>query len=223
MQGDIKVANVEQEGGDGSSTDWSPTLHVYSRNAYGLIGGWTGWSHEQGGDLFGIGLEGQAYMTGATIYGSAGYGHATTEGAADQDLWTAYLEGRYFLTENLDLNIHGGLTRGGVPGDRLTIRSIGAGGEYQPGNLPFSIRASYTHDDASGSTAESDTLRLGLRWNFDGGTLAQARPPRPVAQQHHRPVPAELGPSADRVVRIHFRPWWRRPHPPPEPTFEPTT
>lgn len=167
VQGDLKVADRSGAG----ATSWSPTLHVYKRNPYGLIGGWVGYSGSEGDDLFGLGIEGQAYMNSATIYGSVGYGKV--DGAVDQSLWAARLEGRYFVTEDLRLDVKGALVRGGPSGARETVRSIGVGGEYQPGALPFSIQGSYIHADASGSSASSDTFRIGLRWNFDGGTLAE--------------------------------------------------
>ena len=172
VQGDIKVASYNTLGSSNDAgTAWSPTLHVYQRNSYGLIGGWAGWSHTKGADLFGLGLEGQANMGSATIYGSAGYGHVNS--TLDQNLWTGRLEGRYFITENFFLNVNGGLVRASASGAHTTVRSVGFGAEYQPGVLPFSIQGGYTHADASSSTAESDTIRVGLRWNFDGGTLAE--------------------------------------------------
>jgi len=169
VQGDLKVADRDGSANDGTS--WSPTLHVYKRNPYGLIGGWVGYAGTDGDDLFGVGVEGQAYMNSATIYGSVGYGKV--DGATDEKLWTARFEGRYSATENLRLDVKGALVRGGPTGARETVRSIGLGGEYQPGALPFSIQGSYIHADASNSSAESDTFRIGLRWNFDGGTLAE--------------------------------------------------
>jgi hypothetical protein len=183
VQGDLKVANYNTlDSSDDEGTVWSPTLHVYQRNAYGLIGGWTGWSHTQGADLFGIGVEGQAYMGGATLYGSAGYGHVGS--GQDRSLWTARLEGRYFVTENLALNLHGGWVWNDAGGANSTVRTIGVGAEYQPSVVPFSIQAGYSHADASQSTAENDTIRLGLRWNFGGGTLAERD---------------RLGPSLDNI------------------------
>ena len=56
---------------------------------------------------------------------------------------------------------------------RSTVRTAGLGFEYQPSAVPFSIQGSYAHADASNSSAESDTVRLGLRWNFDGGSLIE--------------------------------------------------
>jgi hypothetical protein len=167
VQGDLKVA--DRSGPDGTS--WSPTAHIFKRNPYGLIGGWVGYSGADGADLFGLGLEGQAYMHSATLYGSVGYGHV--DDVTNRSLWAARLEGRYFVTENLMLNLQGGLVRTSEAGAHTTVRTVGFGAEYQPGALPFSVQAGYSHADASNSSAESDTIRIGLRWNLTGGTLAE--------------------------------------------------
>ncbi len=171
VQGDLKVASFNGPNDDG--TVISPTLHVYKRNPYGLVGGWAGWSHSGGADLLGVGAEGQAYLNSATIYGSAGYGRVSD--TVDQNLWAARLEGRYYVTENFLIGAQVGLVRAsarnGTTTARSTVRTAGLGFEYQYGELPFSIQGTYAHADASNSSAESDTLRLGLRWNFDGGTL----------------------------------------------------
>lgn len=170
LQGDLKVANYSPEGGS-DSTAWSPTLHAYKRTEYGLIGGWTGWSHTKGQDLFGIGVEGQAYFGSATLYGAAGYGHV--DAATDQNAWTARLEGRYFLTDNFMLNAVAGLVRARTAGVNSTVTTLGFGAEYQPDVAPFSIQAGYTHSDVQHSTVGADTVRVGLRWNFNGGSLAE--------------------------------------------------
>lgn len=177
VQGDIKVADYDSSssGSNSSGTVVSPTLHVFQRNPYGLVGGWAGWSHSGGADLWGLGAEGQAYMSGATLYGSVGYGHVND--TVDQNLWAARLEGRYYATENFALNAQVGLVRAsarsGTTSAHSTVRTVGFGMEYQPGSVPFSITAGYAHADASNSSAESDTIRVGLRWNFDGGSLVE--------------------------------------------------
>jgi hypothetical protein len=187
VQGDIKVANFDTVGG-GDSRTVSPTLHAYQRSPYSLVGGWAGWSHTDGADLFGLGLEGQAYFGSATFYGSAGYGRV--DDVVNQNLWTGRIEGRYFVTENFLLNAHVGLVRASVAGAHSTVRSVGVGAEYSPGTLPFSVQAGYTHTDTSNSSAESDTLRVGLRWSLDGGTLAERD---------------RLGPSLDNVTDLFLR------------------
>ena len=171
VQGDIKVASYNTLGSNNDGTITSPTVHVYQRTAYGLIGGWAGWSHSNGANLYGIGAEGQAYLGSATLYGSLGYGH--TNATIDQNLWAARLQGRYFLMENFALDAQAGFVRASASGAHTTVRTVGFGAEYQPDILPFSILANYDHADASGSSAASDTIRLGLRWNFDGGTLQE--------------------------------------------------
>jgi hypothetical protein len=169
VQGDIKVADFDNTANDGTSV--APTAHVFTRNPYGLIGGWAGWAHSGGADLLGIGAEGQAYLSGATLYGAVGYGHV--DDVTNQNLWTAQVEGRYFVTENFRISANAGLVRSKAAGAKSTVRTVGFGAEFQPGNLPFSVQGSYMHADASNSSAEADILRIGMRWNFDGGSLAE--------------------------------------------------
>jgi hypothetical protein len=71
------------------------------------------------------------------------------------------------------LNATAGLVRANAAGDHATVRSIGVGTEFQPSTLPISLLASYTHADVSNSSVDSDTFRLGLRWNLQRGTLAE--------------------------------------------------
>lgn len=49
----------------------------------------------------------------------------------------------------------------------------GVGAEYQFGTFPASITVGYRHADAKNSNIESDTLRVGVRWSFNGDTLAE--------------------------------------------------
>ena len=91
----------------------------------------------------------------------------------NKNLWTAQLEGRYFVTENFRISANAGLVRAKGGGARTTVRTVGFGAEFQPGNLPFSIQGGYMHADASNSSAEADIVRVGMRWNFDGGSLAE--------------------------------------------------
>lgn len=168
LQGDVRLTDDQQRGG-GDRWQVSPTVHVFQRNPYGLIGGWAGWSHSGGTDLLGAGAEGQAYFSRATIYGSIGYGHL--DQAVNQNLYAGRLEGRYFITDNFSLGVQGGLVRIHAGGTHSTLHTWGLGAEFQPNGAPVSILAGYTHGDVVSSTAESNTVRLGLRWNFDGGSL----------------------------------------------------
>ena len=169
IQADIKAANYSGPFGD----DWitSPTLHLYSRNTYGALGGFMGISNSGDATLYGAGIEGQVNMAGATLYGTLGFGKLND--TVDSNLFAARLEGRYFLTENLRFDASVGYLRQSATGvsSKAIVSAVGA--EYQLGAFPAAINVGYRHADAQNSTIESDTLRVGMLWSFNGDTLAE--------------------------------------------------
>lgn len=168
IQGDVKVTRFEDDAGDGWVT--SPTLHVYRRSPYGVLGGFVGVSHSGGATLYGGGIEGQANLSAATLYGTIGYGKV--DDTVDSNLFAARLEGRYFVTENFRLNASIGYLRQSANGASSKAVVSGVGAEYQLGAIPASINVGYQHANASGSNVEGNTIRVGLRWALNGQTLA---------------------------------------------------
>ena len=171
VQADIKAAKINGAGTAGDDWITSPTLHIYRRNAYGALGGFAGFSNGDGGNLYAAGIEGQANMTGATLYGALGFGRIND--TVDSDLFAARLEGRYFLTENMRLDANVGYVRQTAGTARSEAMVYGLGAEYQFGAFPAAVQVGYRHAETEGSTIESDTLRVGLRWAFNGATLAE--------------------------------------------------
>ena len=171
VQADIKAAKINGTGTTGDDWVTSPTLHIFKRNPYGALGAFAGFSNGDGGNLYAAGIEGQANMTGATLYGTLGFGRIND--TVDSDLLAARLGGRYFLTENLRLDAAAGYVRqtAGAAKSEAMVYDIGA--EYQFGAFPASVQFGYRHAEARGSAIEADTLRVGLRWSFNGDTLAQ--------------------------------------------------
>lgn len=169
VQADIKAARYSGPFGDAWVT--SPTLHLFQRNTYGAVGGFVGVSNEDGTTLFGGGLEAQANMRAATLYGTLGFGHVND--VVDSNLFAARLEGRYFLSENLRLDASVGYLRQTAAGAKSEAVVSAVGAEYQLGGFPASIHVGYRHADARNSIVESDTLRVGLRWSLNGETLAE--------------------------------------------------
>jgi len=169
LQADVKAARYSGPFGD----DWvtSPTLHLYRRNPYGALGGFIGVSNSGGATLYGGGIEGQANMSGATLYGTLGFGRIND--TVDSDIFAARVEGRYFLTENLRVDSSLGYIRQSANNVRSegTVAAVGA--EYQFGAFPASVHVGYQRASARDSNAASDTLRVGVRWAFNGETLAQ--------------------------------------------------
>jgi len=171
VQADIKAAKFNGTGTAGDDWITSPTLHVYKRNPYGALGAFAGFSNGDGGNLYGAGIEGQANMTGATLYGTLGFGRIND--TVDSDLFAARVEGRYFLTENLRLDGSVGYVRQTAGAARSEAMVYGIGAEYQFGAFPAAVHVGYRHAAAEGSNIESDTMRVGVRWAFNGDTLAQ--------------------------------------------------
>ena len=169
VQGDIKVARYS--GPDGEDWVTSPTAHVFKRNPYGLIGAFLGWSDTDGADLIGGGIEGQANMARATLYGSLGYGHVND--AEDYNIWSARVEGRYFLTDNLRGDASVAYSRQNANDIRSKAWTYGIGAEYQLDSLPLAIHAGYQHVNGVNSALEANTVRVGLRWSLTGDTLAE--------------------------------------------------
>jgi hypothetical protein len=169
IQADIKAAKYTGPFGD----DWitSPTLHLFTRNPYGALGGFVGFSNGDGGNLYGAGIEGQANLTGATLYGSLGFGRIND--TVDSDLLAARIGGRYFLTENMRLDANVGYLRQTTGAAKSEAMVYGLGAEYQFGTFPASVHVGYRHADAKDSNIEADTLRVGVRWSFNGQTLVQ--------------------------------------------------
>jgi hypothetical protein len=171
VQADVKAAKINGAGTAGDDWITSPTLHIFKRNPYGALGAFAGFSNGDGGNLYGAGIEGQANMTGATLYGSLGFGRIND--TVDSDLFAARVEGRYFLTENLRLDATLGYVRQTAGTARSEAAVYGVGAEYQFGAFPASVAVGYRHAEAKNSAIESDTLRVGVRWAFNGDTLAE--------------------------------------------------
>jgi len=169
IQADIKAAHYNGPFGD----DWitSPTLHLYQRNTYGSLGGFMGVSNTGDTTLYGAGIEGQVNMASATLYGTLGFGRLND--TVDSNLFAGRVEGRYFLTENLRVDASIGYLRQSAAGASSKAIVTALGAEYQFGAFPGSINIGYRHADAQSSNVESDTLRVGMRWSFNGGSLAE--------------------------------------------------
>lgn len=170
LQGDIRGVRFEDAAGDETWVT-SPTLHLFRRMPGSAIGGFAGISNGGGETLYGGGLEGQAYFSSATLYGTLGFGRLND--GLDYDVFAAKLGGRYFVGENLRLDGSLGYVKYSASGadNDTVVGTIGA--EYRLAAIPASLRVSYQWADPSGVAPSSETFRIGLRWALTGDTLAQ--------------------------------------------------
>ncbi|MEZ6022552.1 MAG: hypothetical protein R3C16_03850 [Hyphomonadaceae bacterium] len=171
FQLDGRYANVDGLGGD--ADDWSVGGHVFTRNSSWLLGGYAGYSNLDGGgtdlDEWTIAAEGQYYLQRGTISGALSYTEA--EFLADAEQIGLDVEYRHFFTDNFSAQINANVASVDFDGggdDDLT--GVGVGAEWQLASMPLSIYGGYQHNDGD-ILGDSDTLGLGVRWNFGGGTL----------------------------------------------------
>lgn len=168
-QVDVKGARYDFAGGH--RTVASPTLHLYGRNQYGLVGGFAGYSKAGDADAWGAGVEAERFFTGGSLYGSLGY--AKISDLSDTRLLSGRAEARVFVTENLRLSGSAGYVDARSAGSSDHGWTAGAGAEYRFANLPFSVTADYQHGKLSRAAIKSDAVRIGVRWMLGNDTLAE--------------------------------------------------
>ncbi|NEX93123.1 outer membrane beta-barrel protein [Caulobacter sp. 17J65-9] len=148
------------------------TAHVHARNDQGLIGGFAGFTDSDVTDqTWVIGAEGQYYFEQSTLSGSVGYGQIDD---ADVDIWGATGGLAYFIQDDFRVDGEIGWNQAEDGFGDLEVWSFGLGGEYQFPTVPISVFASYEHqefDEDIPGDLSSDAFRVGIRWNYGGGTL----------------------------------------------------
>ncbi len=149
----------------------SPTLHLFARNPYGRVGVFVGGSKASNVDAWGAGVEAETYFTGASLYGSLGYGQINK--LSNTTLIAGRVEGRMFMTENFRLSANAGYLDARSNNSRDHGYSVGLGAEYRLSNMPVSIVGSYQHGKLSNAAIKSDAFRIGLRWSLSNETLAE--------------------------------------------------
>jgi hypothetical protein len=135
--------------------------HFNLRDTDSLIGVFVDLSGTDDDTRWAFGAEGEIYASDLTIAAAAGF-----SGEDDADVWGLDGEVRYFLTDNFRIEGELGFTDDDID----SIVAIGAGGEFQFAETPFSIFGGYRHSEADETEASLDTFTIGARFNF-GGTL----------------------------------------------------
>lgn len=136
-------------------------------NAYGAFLGYDTLDSSDNPNEWSFGGFYQHYAANSTWTAQLGY--SDTEG--DVQIITLDGQGRFFLSDNFSLQ--GNLGYGDVEtdfGSSDNFFTAGVGGEYGFTGLPVSIYGGWSHIDFD-EGGESDSLGIGARWNFGGGTL----------------------------------------------------
>lgn len=167
MQFDVRYTDADEFVDDGVIQG---TAHLHGRNETGLIGAFAGFADAED-KTWVIGAEGQYYLDQATLSGSVGYGQLDD---ADVDLWGARGGLAFFVQEDFRLDAEIGWTQAEDTGTDFDVWNFGVGAEYQFATVPLSLFAGYEHsefDEDFLGDLSSDTIRVGIRWNYGGGTL----------------------------------------------------
>ncbi len=172
--GDHVILDGGYATGDGGGDYYQIGGHFFGRGENWLAGGFAAYESADGDiDDFSVGAEGQYYLDRVTLGLSVGYSNSSDflVPGLDIDGWTVNGDVRFFITDNFTLRGSAGwgqISAGGVSEDGT---AFGVGVEYQFDESPISLFAGYRTTDIV--FTDVDTWGIGLRWNFDEGTLKQ--------------------------------------------------
>lgn len=171
VQLDASVGSTDADGG-GESDEWNVGGHLFTRNADYLVGGFVNFGNvdaDAGGDsdYWTVGAEGQYYLDRTTLNASVSYTEAED---ADLEVTAVDLGATYFFTDNFSVDGGVGFANLEGGGDDADSISAGVGAEYQFAALPISVFGGYAHSEVDDLDLDSDTLSVGVRYNW-GGTL----------------------------------------------------
>ena len=145
-----------------------------------------------------FGAEAQAYLDRFTLYVQGGY-QSQDWGVPDAQVAGYFLtgEGRYFVTDNLKLNLEAGLSTLDLDGDFTSNTvTLGAGVEYRFDDLPISTfltvdHSITTYSDAADFSVTDTRLLAGVKLNLGTDTLfARDRAGASLDPVRTAPIPA---------------------------------
>jgi hypothetical protein len=188
VDGGVQRSHIE----DHYYTPYSAAAHLYYRpaNAY-AIGGFVKYDRVATGmfgnlGIVGVGdytkevsggLEAAAYMDNTTFYGLAGYGRQDYA-IGDADHYFGGIGARYFLTDNLRLDLEGMYHHiDGIQSD-MDIGTIKTAVNYRMDSMPLTVFAGYRFDNYHPTSSLTDlsddhshTFFAGLRYSFGSQSL----------------------------------------------------
>lgn len=176
FQVDGAVSTSEADGG-GDADSFNVGGHVFTRNESFLVGGFVNYGDVDADgagdfDFWTVGAEGQLYMQRTTLDGALSYSEADD---ADAELTAADVGLTHFFTDNFSAgaNVGFGNVDSGV-GDADVV-SYGVGAEWQFAALPISVFGGWQHAEVDDIDSDSDTLGVGVRYNFGGSLFERNR------------------------------------------------
>jgi len=194
-QGDIRAAfrTYDMSGMDVETRSLDGALHGFYREQDQFL---VGAFFQFGGDEFSSGLydidvsrnyagaEAQVYLDNLTLYGQLGLQQqewGQTGYSVSMNGWFGSLEARYFLTPDLKIEAHVGVSSYDLDFiETMTFTTVnaGIGAEYKLENLPVSLFASYDfystsydYDGGSAPTLDEQRLMVGVKFAIGEDSL----------------------------------------------------
>lgn len=194
-QGDIRAAfrSYEQSGMELDTTSFDGALHGFYREQDQFL---VGAFFQFGGDQLSsghfeidvsrnyAGAEAQVYLDNLTLYGQVGvqqYEMDESGSTLSMNGWFGSLEARYFLTPDLKIEAHVGVSAYDldfIETVAFTTVSAGIGAEYKLENLPISLFASYDFystsydfDGGPAPTLDEQRLMVGVKFAIGEDSL----------------------------------------------------
>lgn len=131
------------------------------------VGGFTALSRPANDTVWAVGGEAHKYLSKTTLSGVVAYGQSND---LDADLYTVRGDARYFVTDNLRLDVGAAWSRieTNVNAD---LWDVNVGGEYKFANSGWSTFAKYVHSESDDlADLNADAVKIGVRYTF-GGSL----------------------------------------------------
>lgn len=168
VQADGRVTNQDW-GGSSTSGHGYAAVHAFTQGGGWDFGGFLGLLDYYGDAGMMLGAETRTHFGNFSLQGTLGY--AEFDSWSDYNLWDIRVDGAFFLQPNFAITGGIGYSEwdAGSDSDALTL-SLGAAYQFVNG---FTLYGEYinTDGDGSGFNWEADTFRIGLRFDFNGGSL----------------------------------------------------
>jgi hypothetical protein len=156
--------------GGGSQTVASPSGHLFYRNDQWLAGGFVGGELAPHINLVGGGVEGQLYTVPNFVFeGAIADGGVDKSGAPN--LWAGRIGGKDFITKNLSVGASVDYVNANGGGLSANLWTETLKGEYQLDSAPVALTLGYEHANLSRLSVSADSVLVGVRWSFGGGSL----------------------------------------------------
>ena len=157
---------------------WSLNGHVYFEGGNWRLGGViaTLQLDVDGGpdfDEWAVGMEGMYDFTpDFNAFGSFTVGESDFIGS-EFDTWNLDVGVNFYPTQNIRIGAIVGT--GNIDGSvgETDTSTYGINGEFKPWSAPVSITLAWSHFEIDSTPYESDSFRIGARWNFGGGTVRE--------------------------------------------------